>query len=99
MWTSLRSRTDAGERNWHSLDGLGPATICHRRQSFTVFTSALASDHDGKADVPSHFTVAIAKIAGGILGATPDKSGLYHTSRRHSWHAAQRPGQITKPKA
>lgn len=33
---------------------------------------------DGKADVPSHFTVAIAKVSGVILRATWDKSGYYH---------------------
>ncbi|PJG50352.1 hypothetical protein CVM73_36850 [Bradyrhizobium forestalis] len=33
---------------------------------------------DGKADVPSHFTVAIAKVSGVILRATWDKNGYYH---------------------
>ncbi|UPJ79244.1 DNA-binding protein [Bradyrhizobium sp. 183] len=34
--------------------------------------------HDGKADVPTHFTVAIAKASGIILRAVFDKKGYYH---------------------
>ncbi|MCK1641367.1 DUF296 domain-containing protein [Bradyrhizobium sp. 157] len=33
---------------------------------------------EGGAEVPSHFTVAIAKVSGVILRATYDKSGFYH---------------------
>lgn len=33
---------------------------------------------DGGTDVPSHFTVAIAKVSGVILRATYDKTGYYH---------------------
>ncbi|MCK1758977.1 DNA-binding protein [Bradyrhizobium sp. 137] len=36
------------------------------------------TNHNGKADVPSHFTVAIAKVSEVILRATFDKSGYYH---------------------
>ncbi|MCK1641363.1 DNA-binding protein [Bradyrhizobium sp. 157] len=33
---------------------------------------------NGEAKVPSHFTVAIAKVSGVILRATWDKAGYYH---------------------
>ncbi|MGY2933008.1 hypothetical protein ACVWZ6_002610 [Bradyrhizobium sp. GM6.1] len=35
-------------------------------------------NHAGRADVPSHFTVAIAKVSGVVLRATYDERGFYH---------------------
>lgn len=32
--------------------------------------------HDGKADVPTHFSVAIAGVSGGILRMHFDKNGI-----------------------
>ncbi|WP_247464889.1 DUF296 domain-containing protein, partial [Bradyrhizobium sp. 137] len=50
-------------------------TICgHLLQGSLVGTV----NHEGKAHVPSHFTVAIAKVSGVILRATYNKSGFYH---------------------
>lgn len=50
-------------------------TVCgHLLQGSLIGTV----NHAGKAEVPSHFTVAIAKVSGVILRATYDKTGFYH---------------------
>ncbi|MDF0523245.1 DUF296 domain-containing protein [Bradyrhizobium yuanmingense] len=50
-------------------------TVCgHLMEGSTVCRNS----YDGKAEVPTHFSVVIAKVSGVILRANMDMRGMYH---------------------